>query len=381
MTESEQIEIEQTAASPRNRRWSSPKLLVPVLAAAVLIAGGGIWLGVDSSKKRIVPDLVGLTLRAAEQEASDVDLVLATDIEDDVKGLSDSNTEVEEQHPEAGSVLRTGESVQVVVVGREALVPELVGLPFTEAKKSLVSAGFVLQHRFGRNTPPDTWLIAEQSPSAGGEAAAGSRIEIEFDVPEILMPDLSGVAVGEASALLAEAGLLVNLSGDGTHVASMSEVVGAPLEPFTRVTLTAGYMMPNVIGKTSTEARELLSSFENVTTSGHPSRPITSQSIPAGQFTSKDTEITLTSPGPETVYRIFGNGSKAMITWVRPGGFDIQQATDASLPWETRFETDSGTAIFSGQIYDGDSITCQLERNGKVVKELTSTGPYAVVQC
>jgi hypothetical protein len=195
------------------------------------------------------------------------------------------------------------------------------------------------------------------------------------------MPEVLGSEVEMARSDLLGLGLLVVEVGEGTHVASASTTSGELIEPFAKVELVLGFAVADVVGMTFSEAREALSSFPNVTTNGHHSRPITSQSVPAGSFITKDTEIVLTSPGPETVYRIIGNGSSAMITWSAPGSFNIQQDTNASLPWEVRFPTDSGYTNFNAQINDGDSITCQVERNGKIVRELTSTGYFAFISC
>ena len=370
-----------TDDAPVRRRKLKPQAIAAIILAAVLVAVGGAWLANDLSQRRAVPDLAGTTLQAALDAVAAVDLELDVTASDIIAGLRDENTVVAQQTPAPGEILKAGDAVSIFVEGREVLVPELTGLSLSDARIAVSKAEFTLVHKFGDNQTPDSWLISKQSIRADNRHPAGSEIDVSFEVPEILMPEVLGSEVEMARSDLLGLGLLVVEVGEGTHVASASTTSGELIEPFAKVELVLGFAVADVVGMTFSEAREALSSFPNVTTNGHHSRPITSQSVPAGSFITKDTEIVLTSPGPETVYRIIGNGSSAMITWSAPGSFNIQQDTNASLPWEVRFPTDSGYTNFNAQINDGDSITCQVERNGKIVRELTSTGYFAFISC
>ena len=371
----------EEATEPRSPRKPNWKLIISIGAVAALAIAGGVWLGYDLSQRRDVPDFAGLTLEEAKAAASDADLSLDVTIAENLLDLNDENTIVSEQGTAPGSVLKAGDSMSVTVLGRDARVPDLVGLSYEEAEDLIAEAQFVLAHDFDDNRPPNAWPIISQGVAASKMLASGSELKLRFEVPEIVMPALAGAEVGEAESELTQLGLLPEQDEAGTHVASTSIEAGTVLEPFTNVVLTLGYSMPNVVGKTHSEAKEMLSAFSNVTFDGHSARPITAQSVRAGTVVSSEAAVTITSPGPETIYRIIGNGYSASVTWAPPGSFSIQQANETSLPWVKSFPRDSGISVLSAQVYGGDSITCQIERNGKVIREATSTGAYAVVTC
>lgn len=367
--------------SVRKKRLISRKTLIALVSAGALVIVGGTWFGFDMSQRREVPDLKGLTLTEAEETLSKADLILDAELTDAISYLKDENTIISAQTPSAGSTLGAGDSVNVTVLGREKKMPNLVGMSIEEANDQVASEEFVLHHRFGDHTLPSSWLISDQSVAAGENTAAGSGIDIELDVPDIVMPAVTGQDRLEVGRTLAGIGVEAMFTGEGSHVATSSVPSGTTLEPFAPVELTLGYRVPNLIGMSVSDAKSAMSDFPNAKFVGELSRPVVAQSVPVGAVIAAETDITVTSPPQETVYRILGSGSTASISWAVPGSFSIQQATNASLPWEMRFPTSSGIAVFNAQLQSGDSITCQLERNGKIVKELTSSGPYAVVQC
>ncbi len=89
-------------------------------------------------------------------------------------------------------------------------------------------------------------------------------------------------------------------------------------------------------------------------------------------------------------YEVSGTGVAAAgnITYLADENYSQQQATDASLPWATEIELPNGSMTHqplslsaqSASQDDGD-ITCRILRNGELITESTSSGPFAVVTC
>lgn len=364
-----------------SRRKRSPKFIVSVVTAALAVstaAGWGIW---ELSQRRTVPDLVGQSPEEARGLAKNLDLRLDATGSGLEKRLRNGNIRIASQRPVAGSAVRAGEVVEVALVGRGVEVPNLTGLSQEEAEEAVDEAQLELSTKYESRRTPAAWKVDRQSVAPGRTVEAGATVEIGFSVPKLVMPNSVGAASDAAETALIGLGLEPELVGSGPYVASMSIKAGTLLEPFTVVQLTTGYKVPNVVGKTYEEAKEALADFSEPQFEGSNSRPILKQSAPPGTVVAATTRITLTSAPDETVYRVIGNGSSAAVTWARPGGFSIEQDTAAMLPWEKKFRGSTGSANFNAQSLDGDSITCQVERNGKVVQERTSTGAYAVVQC
>jgi hypothetical protein len=110
-------------------------------------------------------------------------------------------------------------------------------------------------------------------------------------------------------------------------------------------------------------------------------RPVTSQDPAADTIVVPGTSVTITLEPESTVYEVVGNGSRASVTWIPPNSYNISQDTNATLPWRMSFPTGSGYGNFNAQILNGNSVTCNIYVNGKLVKTATSTGQYAVVMC
>lgn len=107
----------------------------------------------------------------------------------------------------------------------------------------------------------------------------------------------------------------------------------------------------------------------------------------AGQVGGAAGSGTAASPGAagsgtETVtYRITSDSGRVSPTWTTATGQG--QATDASAPWTV---TVTGQLIFASLVAqmgspDGSTISCEIDVNGKVVAQQTSTGQFAVVSC
>nr|WP_223169471.1 PASTA domain-containing protein [Microbacterium sp. MF43] len=148
------------------------------------------------------------------------------------------------------------------------------------------------------------------------------------------------------------------------------------------VKLEWGVKVPNVVGATDLAATSTLSNAGlEVSGSTSGSQKVSSQQPKAGTIVEPGSDVAITLEAPSIVYEVVGNGSRASITWIAPGTYNISQATNEPLPWRKSWPGDSSYRNFNAQILDGTSITCNIYVNGQRVRTNTSTGQYAVVSC
>lgn len=92
------------------------------------------------------------------------------------------------------------------------------------------------------------------------------------------------------------------------------------------------------------------------------------------------------SGGPAAVvYELVGDGSATSVTYSVDGSAGIAQEAQARLPWRKEVTFSEGAlriATLSGQNGQrGGNLTCRITVDGQVVREITSSGQYAVVTC
>lgn len=84
----------------------------------------------------------------------------------------------------------------------------------------------------------------------------------------------------------------------------------------------------------------------------------------------------------KVVYEVTGTGTASNISYGASDG--ISQKTGATLPWKHTEPYDGGYDFFTLTAQNGNNggeITCRITVDGEVIKENTSSGPYAVVSC
>ncbi|WP_194421209.1 MmpS family transport accessory protein [Microbacterium abyssi] len=271
------------------------------------------------------PDVVGLAFDAARDRALEAHLDLRSENEliRQLSGYGDWT--ILSQTPAAGATVHAGTMLEVVLDTPLVDVPEVVGMPFDEAKTELESVGLAA----GFSSMPFTHaagaiLVRTMDPApADGQLPIGSSVQLKWGVK---VPDVVGETEGNAVTILKDADFSVDGSAYGTH-------------------------------------------------------RVMKQSPAAGTIADPAKAIELTLVPPTVAYEVVGDGTRATITWFAPGTFDISQATDAQLPWKKTWETESDYRNFNAQTMNGSNITCNIYVNGELRKTNTSTGPYAVVSC
>jgi eukaryotic-like serine/threonine-protein kinase len=244
-------------------RWVS---LIAVLA----VVGWAMWTFVIPHRTT-VPDVLGDSLRTAQQEAEAAGLevvVASEEFNSDVPA-----NQIISQSLRPGTDAEEGSAIRVVLSRGPDLrpVPEVTGLGEDAAVRQLEEAGFrprILREY--HETIPEGRVI-EQSPDPGNEVEAGKqvRITVSRGKAPVQVAGVTGLSEAEATAILTGAGLTVEVtqefSGDVPRGVVISQSPPAdetvPAESTVTVIVSKGpqqFPMPSVLEQTESAARTQL---------------------------------------------------------------------------------------------------------------------------
>lgn len=204
----------------RNGKKKKPinKIKIAAIVVALLLAlplsyfiAGGL-LGISFGGKSIeVPDLQGMTLEEAEEEAAKLDLLVEK--EDEVFSYEYEEGEVASQTPRAGNSIKKDGTIRVSISKgmKEGTVPNIEGRDFESAVKILEKYGFSQGEVRNEASSLPKDIVINQSPKGGEEATPGSAVLIVVstgkDVNAGVVPKIVGMTVDEAKEALEKAGL------------------------------------------------------------------------------------------------------------------------------------------------------------------------------
>jgi serine/threonine-protein kinase len=123
-------------------------------------------------------------------------------------------------------------------------VPALVGLSPEEATTNLETLGFTVERTEGRSADVDPGEVMAATPGAGEQAPYESTVTLQVSagLPQVQVPDVVGRSQAEASTLLEQAGLKVQVSQFfGDQVFRQSPAAGETVEIGTPVTILVTY--------------------------------------------------------------------------------------------------------------------------------------------
>jgi serine/threonine protein kinase len=119
--------------------------------------------------------------------------------------------------PAAGEKVSPQTVIQVVVSSGppKETIPQVVGLDQAAAQTKLEEAGFVLGTvTFDHSANMPAGIVMSMNPSYGGEAALGTAISLVVSDGKILVPDVTGKPIGEATGSLSALQLTVVTQAD-----------------------------------------------------------------------------------------------------------------------------------------------------------------------
>ncbi len=230
------------------------------------------------------------------------------------------------QTPSAGASVMPGLAVDLVMSQGPApvAVPDVVTMPFEDAKTVLTSAGFVVGTvTEAYHTSVAAGRVINQNPSAGSLKQPGLAVDLVVSQgPEFVeVPDVGGMSLTEAETALTSAGFVVGTVTEAYHtsiaagsVISQNPLAGSFEQPGLAVDLVVSQgpepvAVPDVAGMSLSGAETALTSvgfvMGTVTEAYHASiaaGTVISQNPSAGSFEQPGLAVDLVlSQGPEPV--------------------------------------------------------------------------------
>ncbi|MDP3208684.1 MAG: PASTA domain-containing protein, partial [Rhodoglobus sp.] len=129
-----------------------------------------------------LPDLTGLTVAEAKDKLSLVELRLGAINEAEYSDSVPQGLAIRAQAVEGATVVRTGDVVDLITSrGVELiLVPDVIGLSWTDAKPQLEAAGFRLDYNLFADAAPGLFTVSNLDPDENTQQPKGSTIKINF---------------------------------------------------------------------------------------------------------------------------------------------------------------------------------------------------------
>ncbi|MEK8131954.1 Stk1 family PASTA domain-containing Ser/Thr kinase [Paenibacillus filicis] len=229
---------DEEEATPRKNRWVKPLVLIIVMIGLL----GGMWYAVGEVKKRVaietvdVPNVVNKTLAQAHQELVNAKLEPVPEYVKDEKN-SPKDTVIR-QSPAMIKVNVGSKVILSVSQGPDKLkLPDLNKFKLSEARAQLKQLGIpdtniVVDPKF-MDVEPDT--VVEQQPAALTEfldpAAVMVKLTVSKGIETVKMPNLIGKTEKEAKNMILVSGL--KLAKDGiTQEASYKQSKGKVMDQF-----------------------------------------------------------------------------------------------------------------------------------------------------
>lgn len=383
-----------------SRMWPPRRIHYIVLGTALVLAALVIaaFIVVDQVTRVGVPDVSRQSPAAAAKKISGAGLAYKVNV-DKSDGVCAVEPPVSDYCEATGQSIasktrvRPDTKVSIVFKVKSVTIPDVVGLSYDDAVELASKVHLDVNPEARVVTRIDGyggWKVLSQSRKAGDKMDAGMDFEVALDAPLIDLPQVTGMQFGAAIDALENVGLNGeyssapgSVSDENLFVRETEPASGSKQVPIgSDVTLKWGYKTPNVVGGSAELAiNKLKSAGFNVDGLSVSQDIVVTQVPAAGTIADAANPVTLTLTPPTVVYEVVGDGSRASITWIAPGTFNISQASNARLPWRMTFENEDDYENFNAQSMNGSTITCNVYVNGELRNTNTSTGRYSVVSC
>ncbi|HUQ00707.1 MAG TPA: Stk1 family PASTA domain-containing Ser/Thr kinase [Aeromicrobium sp.] len=184
---------------------------------ALILLGAAAWALLQdqspSTSKVAVPDVVGQSFEAASAELTSANFeVDKTEAPDDTVPTGDVIT----QDPAGGSLMAPGTTIELTVsTGKETItMPALSSYTFDDAKNLLESDRYGLTvEREERDSSAPKDEVINSNPPEGSEVEKGSTVTLFVSRGESTVPNVVGKTVSEARNTLDDAGFDVSVDG------------------------------------------------------------------------------------------------------------------------------------------------------------------------
>ncbi|PPF42570.1 Stk1 family PASTA domain-containing Ser/Thr kinase [Pseudoclavibacter sp. AY1F1] len=257
----------ETGARKR-RRFGA---VIAVLLIAIVVAAGGVgwWFGLGPGSYDTVPAVVSLTQTDAESAITAAGFTVGEVTQE--FSLEVAAGTVMDMDPQAGTSLAPESPISLVVsAGPEMLtVPPLEGLTLEEAESAITEAGFTYDPattlRQFSDEEADVVLSATDTNGAPLPETLAEGQPIRLIASAGVLPEVAGETEANATQLIEDAGLVVNVSSREYSASVASGVVIAysattdPVVPGDTINISvsrgpAPVVLPDVVGKPIAEA-------------------------------------------------------------------------------------------------------------------------------
>ncbi|HEU5279049.1 MAG TPA: PASTA domain-containing protein [Gaiellaceae bacterium] len=243
-------EVAEPAGPPPERYWWLWLLLLLLLVIGGLLAW---WLLSRGNDKAVVPNVIGLREQQAAVRIDDrgLDALPRTAPSKRPQGV------VFAQKPGAGTQLDKGQTVTIFSSSGRLAVPDVTGLPLTDAQKQLEAKGFEVEVKRVASTKPKG-IVIDQEPVAGVTAQAGTTVTLTVSsaIKPVVVPRLVGQTQGDAVQALTKLGLepvLNNVPSDKPAgiVVGQKPPAGKEVDKGSKVTMNISTGTPSTTTTTS----------------------------------------------------------------------------------------------------------------------------------
>lgn len=200
--------------------WIVKNILLAIVALVLLVIVSAIFLNLitNHGKVIVVPDLTGMTVEQAHDSASRAGVRL--DVIDSIYSKSLTRGAIFSQNPKAGSSVKKGRRVQLVINSmspKKIRMPNLVGYTMRQAKAELSSKGLNLRKLIYVNDIATNNVLGQLhlgvNVRAGSMIDSGSDIDLEVGLNQgddrTYVPDLKGLKYRRAMDVIHENSLNV----------------------------------------------------------------------------------------------------------------------------------------------------------------------------
>ncbi|MEV0300588.1 Stk1 family PASTA domain-containing Ser/Thr kinase [Streptomyces prasinus] len=285
---------------------------VLVLIGAILIGrwafSGDGGVGNDTIE---TPNFIGLTKDAANKQATNVDLLLEfteKPCEKQAKG------NICDQDPKPDTDVKKGSTIDLVVStgAPKVEVPDVKGLSFADAEKSLKEKGFETEKKSQESSDtPDT--VLSQDPAGGTTREKGTTITLTVarEASQVTVPNLLGSTPDAAKTLLESKGLVLGAQTEEESTAQAEGTIfeqslspGTDVDRGSTVTIKIAkapanekFAMPKVTEITVAQAKQVLAQsgleLESIKGAQEDTATVVQSNPSEGQEVKKGDKVTL----------------------------------------------------------------------------------------
>ncbi len=188
----------------------------------------------------VLDDLTGMTYADAEKKLKDLGLVIK---ESGTKSSDEyDEDEIMEQDPKAGTKLKKGDTVSVVISTGEAAeqvtVPDVKGIDEESAVSHLESRGFKVEKEYSYSDTVGSGEVFAQDPKANTKAGKGDTVTIQISQggERVQVPDVKGETLADAKSDLSSAGLQYKESEEYSDSVPEGDIISQSIAPGEYVT-------------------------------------------------------------------------------------------------------------------------------------------------